>query len=64
MSVSIIMVIHGQVIMMVGIESMMKTQRAIFGSKVMVMWDDAMQHQQHVGWQQAKNDHPFPMHMV
>ncbi len=53
MPIRIIVVVIGQVFVVMGIESMMKTEWSGFSGKMMMMGDDRMEHQQQIRRKQA-----------
>jgi hypothetical protein len=51
--ICIMVMVYFQVLMMMGIKSVMKTQRTILSRKMMMMRDDCMQDQQQICWKQT-----------
>jgi hypothetical protein len=62
MTISIMMMVIRQMFVVMGIESVMKTERTGFSRKMVVMGDDRVQHQQQIGRKQAKYDHLLFIH--
>ena len=51
MAIGIMVRISCAMILMLGIKTMMKIERAVRCRKMMMMGDNSVQHQQHIGWE-------------